>query len=79
MSDFKETRPAKLPLSYPNASRLVDRLLADVHAVLGDIPEDRLKVLTNCFHITARWHRHEIERFGKKWKRNKSRIGTKAE
>jgi len=80
-SEFKETRPAKLPRSAPRASDLVDRLLDDTRAVLGErLTAADVKALSDRFHTTARAHRHAIERFGKHWKKRFARIeNTKAE
>lgn len=75
MSEFKETRPVKLPRSAPKASDLVNRLLDDCRIVFGDrfINSD-IKPLRDRFHTTARAHRHAIEKFGKHWKKRISRI-----
>lgn len=80
-SEFKETRPPKLPRTAPKASDLVNRLLDDAQAVLGDrLTEADAKALRERFHTAARAHRHAIERFGKKWKKRLARIeNTKAE
>lgn len=80
MAEFKETRPAKLPQSHPKASDLVDRLLLDVRAVVGErLRETDAKELSERFHISARAHRHAIERFGKKWKKRTKRIENTSE
>lgn len=74
-SEFRETRPAKLPSTAPKASDLVDRLMADVRAVLGErFTDGDVKALSGRFHTTARAHRHAIERFGKRWKKRFYRI-----
>ena len=66
------------PMGYPKATDLVQSLLDDVDAVLGTfaISDDDMKSLRDKFHITVRRHRHEQERFGKKWKR--ARVQLKA-
>lgn len=62
------------PNAYPKPSDLVNRLIEDIQAVLGALaisPED-MKVMKDKFHVSVRLHRHEQERFGKKWKRTKT-------
>lgn len=62
------------PNGYPKASDLVNKLIEDVQAVLGQLPGEYMKQLKDKFHVTARLHRHEQERFGKKWKRSRAAL-----
>lgn len=64
------------PKEYPKASDLVNRLIEDVQGVLGSraIPHEDMKLLKDKFHISVRLHRHEQERFGKRWKRDRESL-----
>lgn len=64
------------PKDYPKASDLVRDLLADVREVAKAISEDDLKLLKEKFHLSVRHHRHEQQRFGKKWKRSREQLKT---
>lgn len=59
------------PKDYPKASDLVNSLMEDVRLVFGAMFDERAKQLKEKFHVTVRRHRHEQERFGKKWKRER--------
>ena len=58
------------PNGYPKTSDLVASLLEDVQTVFSRATPDDLKWLKEKFHKSVRRHRHEQERFGKKWKRS---------
>lgn len=62
------------PAEYPKASDLVSHLLDDVRTIFGTMSNDDLKWLKDKFHTTVRRHRHDQERFGKKWKRSRERL-----
>lgn len=64
------------PKGYPKASDLVNKLIEDVQIVLGPLPDDDMRRLKDNLHVSVRLHRHEQERFGKKWKQGRS--GPKA-
>lgn len=62
------------PHGYPKAGDLVNRLLDDARVVFSTASDDDLKWLKEKFHVTVRRHRHDQERFGKKWKRFRERL-----
>lgn len=64
------------PTEYPKASDLVTALIEDVQVVLGTlaVSDDDMKQIKDRFHTSVRRHRHEQERFGKKWKRGRENL-----